>query len=124
MPPARKQAYCTRPFGSPASRLEPVLEGISPYASRAAEKLRRENRLATAMHVFIHASPHRPDFHSDGRMVRLPYPTDDTRIIIRQAVRTICRPGYDYLKAGVGLTGLVDRVPQQESLLHVEAAGS
>ncbi|MCY4051566.1 MAG: Y-family DNA polymerase [Gammaproteobacteria bacterium] len=121
IPPVKKQVYCTRSFGKSANRLQPVLEGISLYASRAAEKLRQENRLATAMHVFIHTSPFGANFHSDGRLIRLPYPTDDTRIIIRfahQIVRNIYQPGYDYLKAGVGLTELIDKMPAQQNMFH------
>ena len=52
-PPAKKQIYCTRSFGKKATSLQPVLEAVSLYAARAAEKLRKQNHLALTIHVFI-----------------------------------------------------------------------
>jgi len=40
LPPAKKQIYCTRSFGNKATTLQPVLEAVTLYATRAAEKLR------------------------------------------------------------------------------------
>src|SRR5690606_31921238 len=42
LPPAKKQIYCTRSFGNKATSLQPVLEAISLYATRAAQKLRSQ----------------------------------------------------------------------------------
>ncbi|MXY64432.1 MAG: DUF4113 domain-containing protein [Gammaproteobacteria bacterium] len=94
---------------------------MSLYATRAAEKLRGQNRLAIAMHVFIHTSPFLPNFHSASRVARLEYPTNDTRVIVRVARRlaeNLYREGHAYLKAGVGLIDLVDRDHYQHDLLH------
>ncbi len=121
IPPAKKQIYCTRSFGKKATGPDPVLQGVTLYASRAAEKLRRQNHLAVAMHVFIHTSPFMPNFHSASRVTRLAYPTDDTREIARVARRLagdLYREGHAYLKAGVGLIELVDRDHCQHDLLH------
>ena len=126
VPPAKKQVYCTRSFGKKATRPEPVLQGVSLYATRAAEKLRGQNRLATAMHIFIHTSPFMPNFHSASHVVRLEYPTDDTRVIVRVARRLaedLYREGHAYLKAGVGLIDLVDRDHYQHDLFHPGQSG-
>ena len=123
IPPAKKQIYCTRSFGKKATSPEPVLQGVALYASRAAEKLRKQNHLAVAMHVFIHTSPFMPDFHSASEVIRLACPTDDTRVITREArlaAARLYRPGHQYLKAGVGLIELVDRNHYQHDLFYPE----
>lgn len=111
-PPAKKQIYCTRGFGVKATSLEPIKQAITLYASRAAEKLRKQNHLATTLHIFIQTSPFDRRAYSRSQMVPLPYPSDDSRLIsrlARQAVGQIYRDGYSYLKAGVGIVDMVDR---------------
>lgn len=121
VPPAKKQIYCTRSFGKKATDIGPVLEGVSLYAARAAEKLRKQQHLAIAMHVFMHTSPFKPDFHSASDVTRLPFPTDDTRQIIKTARRlaeNMYKEGHAYLKAGVGLIELIDKKDYQFDLFH------
>jgi len=121
LPRNKKQIYCTRSFGKKARELQPVLEAISLYAARAAEKLRAQNYLALTMHVFIHTSPFKPNFHAVSDVVKLPYPTDDTRLITALARDTASRlysPGHAFLKAGIGLIEIVDRKHHQFDLLH------
>lgn len=121
VPPAKKQIYCTRSFGKKATTIEPVLEGVSLYATRAAEKLRKQQHLAIAMHVFIHTSPFKPNFHSASDIARLPYPTDDTRVLIKTARRlaeSLYRDGHAYLKAGVGLVEIAHKRTHQLDLFH------
>jgi len=121
LPADKKQIYCTRSFGKKARELQPVLEAISLYAARAAEKLRSQKHLALAMHVFIHTSPFKPNFHAVSDVVKLPYPTDDTRLITALARETVSRlysPGHAFLKAGIGLVKIVDRKHYQFDLLH------
>ena len=121
MPPAKKQIYCTRSFGKKAETLEPILDAISLYAARAAEKLRAQKHLVICLHVFIHTSPFEPHFFSDSKTVLLPYPTDDTRLITlyaRRAAEQLYKPGHLFLKAGIGLIDLIDRKHYQFDLLH------
>lgn len=121
LPPAKKQIYCTRSFGKKATELQPVLEAITLYATRAAEKLRMQKHLALGMHLFIHTSPLMANFHSVSRVVQLPYPTDDSREIVRLArevVTDMYTDGHAFLKAGIGLIDLVDKKHHQFDLLH------
>jgi DNA polymerase V len=72
------------------------------------------------MHVFMHTSPFQPGFHSVSDIVKLPYPTDDTRLITalaRQTVKRLYSPGHAFLKAGIGLIEIVDRQHHQFDLL-------
>lgn len=121
LPPAKKQIYCTRSFGNKATTLQPVLEAISLYATRAAQKLRSQRHMAVTMHVFIHTSPFKPDFHTVSRVAQLPYPTDDTREIValaRKVAMELYTPGHAFLKAGVGLIDLREKRHMQFDLLH------
>ncbi|MFT5889819.1 MAG: DNA polymerase V [Zhongshania sp.] len=118
-PPSKKQIYCTRGFGVKAVSLPPIIEAVSLYASRAAEKLRAQAHLATTLHIFIQTSPYDRKYYSRSTVVQLPYPTDDTRIITRYAqyaAKTLYREGYSYLKAGVGIIAMVDRQFKQNDL--------
>ncbi len=121
VPPAKKQIYCTRSFGKKAMTLAPVLEALSLYAARATEKLRHQNHLALAIHVFMHTSPFKPNFHSVSHVVKLPYPTDDTRVItaaVRDLATRMYTEGHAFLKAGVGLVEIMDKKDYQFDLFH------
>lgn len=122
-PPAKKQIYCTRSFGKKAKTRQPIEEAISLYATRASEKLRAQNFLVKTMHVFMHTSPHKPDFHSVSKVVNLPYPTNDTRTIVqvaRQTAINLYSEGHAFLKAGVGLIDIIDRSFYQGDLWQPE----
>lgn len=57
LPPTKKQIYCTRSFGEKATELEPILQATSLYATRAAEKLRKQNHFVKTLHVILQTSP-------------------------------------------------------------------
>lgn len=121
LPSAKKQIYCTRSFGKKATRLQPVLEAVSLYAARAAEKLRKQNHLALTIHVFIQTSPTMANFLNASQTAQLPYPTDDSRIIAsvaRETAQKLYRPGHAFLKAGVGLIEITDKRYYQFDMLH------
>jgi len=88
--------------------LEALQEAVSQYTSRAAEKLRRQSAVASQMSVFAHTSlfnQNEPSY-SASRLVRLPRPTNDTRILAGTAIAAInslYKPGFRYVKAGVML---------------------
>jgi DNA polymerase V len=120
-PEPKQQIYCTRSFGFHTSNLNDILQAVSLYAARAAEKLRAQNHVVKCMNVFMHSSPYKPNYRSGSTMALLPYPTNDTRIIIYTAVeaaKRIYHPETEYLKAGVGLVDIEDRQPYQADLLH------
>ncbi|PZP91151.1 MAG: DNA polymerase V subunit UmuC [Variovorax paradoxus] len=126
-PAPKKQIACTRSFGRPITELPPLIEAVSEFAGRAAEKLRKQDGLAGQVLVFAHTSPHRPGprFHRSV-IVPLRRPTADTSALVRAAVaglHQIYQPGYDLIKAGVMLLDLTpaSRV-QQELALEDDAA--
>jgi DNA polymerase V len=107
--PKREIAY-TRSFGRPVTDLEPLIEAVSEFASRAAEKLRKQNSVVGQVLMFAHTSPYRPGpkYHRSV-VVPLRRPSADTSLIVHAAVaglHQIYQPGFDLIKAGVMLLDL------------------
>jgi len=112
MAPPKQQIVSSRSFGIHVSDLESLQESVTLYMSRAAEKLRRQQSYAGAVHVFIRTSPHNPKepYYANAMTIPLPSPTDDTRQLVRSALwglKRIYKPGHRYQKAGVMLSELV-----------------
>ena len=125
-PAPKKQIACTRSFGRPVSELGPLLQAVSEFASRAAEKLRDQGGLAGQLLVFAHTSPFKPGPKFNKTIVvPLRRPTADTRELVQAAVagaRSFYRPGYELKKAGVMLLDLqAGSVHQCELDLEPEA---
>lgn len=119
-PPAKQQIACTRSFGHPVTELSDLIEAISEFASRAAEKLRCQSGLAGQILVFAHTSPFRPGpSFSKSVVVPLRRPTADSRLLVQSAVagvRQIYQPGYRLSKAGVMLMDLTSDATEQGEL--------
>lgn len=118
-PQARKEIACTRSFGQPVLALADLTEAVTEFASRAAEKVRKQHSLAAQIMVFIRTSPFRQAAqYSRSVVVPLRRPCGDTGALVQAAVlglQAIYRPGFKYAKAGVMLLGLQpDSVVQGE----------
>lgn len=124
-PSPKKEIACTRSFGRPVTKLDMLEEAVSEFASRAAEKLRKQGSLASQILVFAHTSPHRPGPRfSRSLVVPLRRPTADTRNLVHAAVmgiRAIYEPGFDLMKAGVMLLDLISSDVEQGELCLGEA---
>ncbi|MBU0593529.1 MAG: Y-family DNA polymerase [Gammaproteobacteria bacterium] len=125
--PNKQQIVCSRSFGQAVLHLVELREAVSSYATRAAEKLRRQSSVAGAIHVFIATSPFRekdPQY-SQGITIPLPEASDDTLKLICAAqwgLKQIYRPGYRYAKAGVMLMELGPAGRRQHMLFSDEGA--
>lgn len=121
IPPDKQQIACTRSFGHPVTELCDLLEAITEFTSRAAEKLRKQNSQAGQLMAFIRTSPFRKNDkqHSAYRTIPLPSPSSDSAHLTELAcaiVRHIYRPGHRYAKAGVMLMDLQSADTEQLSL--------
>lgn len=126
--PPKKQIISSRSFGIPVTDLESLEQSITLYVSRAAEKLRKQNSYAGAIHVYIRTSPFNESepHYSNGMTIPLPEQTDDSRQLVRAALwalRKVYRSGYRYQKAGVMLSEIVGEEGRQIDLFQ-SAAGS
>lgn len=126
-PPPKQEIACTRSFGQPVTELGSLIEAVSEFATRAAEKLRKQHSLASQIQVFARTSPFRPGpKFGRGTVVPLRRPTADTCALVTAAVaglRMIYKPGFDICKAGVMLLDLQpDTVWQGELALDDDAS--
>ena len=117
----KKQIMVSRSFGKSIRSKSILSEAISFHASRAAEKLRYEKQKCRLITAFIRSNR----FNTRVRQIyaaksfELVHPTDDTRIIIKNAnqiLDQIFADGYQYAKAGVLLSDFTDRYGYQMSL--------
>ncbi|MFA9393767.1 MAG: Y-family DNA polymerase [Halodesulfovibrio sp.] len=122
-PATRRSIRSSRSFGSPVTEKKDAQEAAVAYMVRAAEKLRREELLASTLSVFIKTSTHRPgDQHAEYINHTLDKPTDYTPLLVHHAsemLRRIFREGHEYQKVGVLLSGLESKHNQQGSLLEI-----
>ena len=111
-PAPKKEIFVTRSFGRKTDREEELLRHISRYAAVATEKLRSQNSFCNSLYVFAHTSEFKPGFYSNSQVVRLPYPSSDSALIIhhaRAAMQQLYRPGAFFIKCGIGLLDIRDR---------------
>ena len=118
-PAPKKEIACTRSFGHPVTELTQLNEAVTEFASRAAEKVRKQHSLAAQVMVFIRTSPFRSDpQYSRSMVVPLRRPSADTGAIVAAAqlgLKAIYRPGFKLAKAGVMMLDLQsDAVGQRE----------
>lgn len=124
VPPAKKEIACTRSFGHTVTDLAPLIEAVTEFASRAAEKLRQQGGLAGQVQVFVHTSAFRDD-KQFARSATMPLrrPTADTGLIAQAALRGlegIYRKGFNIAKAGVMLLDIQDGNGSQQQDLDLD----
>ena len=113
IPPIKKQIVCSRSFGEKVTHFELLREAICEYATRATEKLRKEQQQAKVLTVFIRTSPFKDNEpqYSNSASGELLIPSCDTRDFIELAshlLKRIWKDGFRYAKAGVMLSDFYD----------------
>ena len=109
IPPTKKQIICSRSFGAKVTQFELLREAVCEYATRATEKLRKEQQQAKVLTVFIRTSPFKDNEpqYSNSASGELLIPSCDTRDFIELAnhlLKRIWKDGFRYAKAGVMLS--------------------
>lgn len=123
--PAKQQIMSSRSFGEMVTTLDALSEAVSTYMTRAAEKLRRQSSVCSAVYVFVQTNRFReqdPQYNR-GLVVPLIHPSSDTRPLVSAALfglKRIYRAGFQYKKAGVMLMELSKAAQPQGSLFDVD----
>lgn len=123
--PAKQEICCSRSFGKRLQTVEPIQEAVTAFATRAAEKLRQQHSLCRQIRVSLRTGMFNPNEakYANGLLCQLPYPTDDTRLIIAAAhegIGRLYREGFSYAKAQVLLLDLCRRDEYTQDLFAPE----
>ena len=118
-PAPKKEIFVTRSFGQKTGNREELLRHISRYAAAATEKLRSQNSFCSSLYLFAFTSEFKPGFYRNSLVLKLPYPTSDSSLIIehaKQGIASIYREGCLFAKCGIGLLDIRDRNFYQQDL--------
>lgn len=124
---AKKKSICTsRSFNGMVSDFETLRTHVANYASMCAEKLRKQQTVASIVGVFVNTNVFREDLaqYWNFQETRLVTPTSSTTMIVQNAtdvLRSIFREGYQYKKAGVIVMGITPQSPIQQDLFDIHA---
>ncbi len=99
---------------------------IANYASRCAEKLRRQDTVASIVGVFVSSNPFREDLLQYWKYDELRFitPTSSTIPIVKAAAEVLDRifvQGVQYKRAGVIVMGISPSSPIQQDLFDMDA---
>lgn len=110
--PDRKTIVRSGSFSKPTSSLKDLKEAIAFYITRACEKLREQELIASHIRVFLSTNPfnkNEPQY-SNSAIIQLPISTAYTPELIfngLKMIENIYKEGYLYKKAGVMLSGIL-----------------
>ena len=107
-----KNICSSRSFGIQQTSLEVISEAVSTFANKCGEKLREQKACAGVLSVFVQTNQFRPDQaqYSKSQTLSIATATSSSAELIKYALhglKQIYRPGYEYKKAGVIVTGIV-----------------
>ena len=124
---AKKKSICTsRSFNGMIADKDTLRTHISNYASRCAEKLRKQNTVASIVGVFVSSNPFREDLlqywkYDEKRLIT---PTSSTIPIVKAASEVLDKifiQGVQYKRGGVIVMGISPSSPIQQDLFDVNA---
>ncbi|MFR9562673.1 MAG: Y-family DNA polymerase [Rikenellaceae bacterium] len=120
-PSNQQSIMVSRSFSHDITDFGELNSSVVTFASRACEKLRAQNSVASQVQLYVATNRHREGVlqHSESRFVNFVTPTDSTLEIVKAAttmLKALVRKGFGYKKAGVVLCGLSGNVGVQSSL--------
>ena len=118
--PPKKTICSSRSFGKLITEKDELMQALSQYASRAAQKLREQRCSASALTVFIATNPFKdgPQYSNSATAV---FNTAEnySPAFIKAAgslLNRIYKPGYKYKKAGIILADIIRDSSKQYDL--------
>ncbi|MEL6161490.1 MAG: Y-family DNA polymerase [Cyanobacteria bacterium J06627_32] len=121
--PPRKTIIYSRSFGRLVTQKAELLEAVSSYGARAAQKLRQQNSRAGGLQVFLKTNRFRSDLvqYRGTQVCSFTSATSDTRQIVRAArhmIEAIYQSGLQYHKCGVMLLDISSEAIYQPLLFQ------
>ena len=123
----KKKSICTsRSFPGMITDIDKLRVHVSNYAARCAEKLRKQQTVASIVGVFVNTNFFREDLpqYWNFQEAKLLTPTDSTITIVETALKVLDKlyiQGYHYKKAGVIVMGIGPSSPIQQDLFDINA---
>ena len=123
----KKKSICTsRSFNGMIADKDTLKTHIANYASRCAEKLRKQDTVASIVGVFVSSNPFREDLlqywkYDEKRLIT---PTSSTIPIVQAAEEVLDQifiQGVQYKRGGVIVMGIAPSSPLQQDLFDVNA---
>ena len=115
-----KEIIVSRSFGRRVRDKQELIEAVTSYTSRAAERMRKQESVATSLYIYIRTSPHDDKKqYANGVNIPLFQPSDDSMVLTNAALLGldyIYREGFDYQKAGITLCNLTSKHKMQGNL--------
>ncbi|WP_421780765.1 Y-family DNA polymerase [Kiloniella litopenaei] len=119
--PPRKSIIVSRGFGRYLSEFSLIQQAVAAHATRAGEKLRKQQLVANKLSISLRTSPHGKDqvYYKKSFGITFAEATSETNLLIKAAehcLKKVYRKGLLYQKVGVFLGGLVDAQGIQQSI--------
>jgi DNA polymerase V len=115
-----KEIIVSRSFGRRVRDKQELMEAVTSYTTRAAERMRKQESVATSLYIYIRTSPHDDKKqYANGVNIPLFQPSDDSMVLTNAALLGldyIYREGFDYQKAGITLCNLTSKHEMQGHL--------
>lgn len=117
-----KQSICTsRSFGKTVSEKDELLSSLVHFTSACAQKLRHQHTVANIISIFITTDRFKTELpqYKQYATAKMLVPTADTSELItyvKKMLDQIYRPGYQYKKAGVIVSGIIDDSAVQQNI--------
>lgn len=119
-PEPKKSILCSRSFPYELSSFEMIKNAIASFTSKAAEKLRKQNSVASCITVFLATSRFKEDkYYSNAATVGFTIPLDYTPDLItaaEMALKQIFIKDLFYKRAGILLSSLLEKKYIQQDL--------
>lgn len=117
-----KSLICSRSFGQRIQSFQELLEAVSSFTARGAERLRHKNLAASGMCVHIRTSPHAENPYRNTINASFPWPLNDTKTMLpiaKELLEQIYKKEYFYMKAGIMFYGILPADKVQKNLLSL-----
>ena len=121
-PSTKKSIMTSRTFGNEINSFNELAQAISTYASRCAEKLRKEGTCAKTIHIMIFTNPFKqktPSYYKAQKTIYLNFHTNDSLKIVSsciEALKSIYRSDCIYKRAGVIVADIIPKDQLQLTL--------
>ena len=121
----KKNIANTRSFDKNIFEHDEIRERVSTFATRCAEKLRKEGSYCSEITVFIHTNFHRQDLkqYNNSLKIKLSQPSNSSITLAKTAIQALDQifiHGFAYKKAGVIVGGISPQPYRQYSLFDNE----